>query len=258
MVEKRVQLQFQVRKTFFSLAFCECCRRLLFQGEPSNFSYQQKRERSGFQLLLVRFLLPHLRIQIPPEMRAQGPKTLSAGGWMKSETRMQHCIDMRHCIALHWNIATLRQVRMQKILAAAMLAGETGMAESMVGIIMPGSSRLDQVRLIFAKSHSIFHIHCKWGLWRISPAFWFFLLWRTPEVRTEVQALSSPPPDHPKSQLGGFIISSFGCMHCVTLLSTCGLLSQQRDVGTFQQAMQVALGCILYQFALNYVELCWD
>ena len=37
------------------------------------------------------------------------------------------------------------QVRMQKILAAAMLAGETGMAESMVGIIMPGSSRLDQV-----------------------------------------------------------------------------------------------------------------
>ena len=34
---------------------------------------------------------------------------------------------------------------MQKILAAAMLAGETGMAESMVGIIMPGSSRLDQV-----------------------------------------------------------------------------------------------------------------
>ena len=26
-----------------------------------------------------------------------------------------------------------------------MLAGETGMAESMVGIIMPGSSRLDQV-----------------------------------------------------------------------------------------------------------------
>ena len=68
---------------------------------------------------------------------------------MKSETRMQHCIDMR------------LQVRMQKILAAAMLAGETGMAESMVGIIMPGSSRLDQVRLIFAKSHPIFHIHCK-------------------------------------------------------------------------------------------------
>ena len=28
-----------------------------------------------------------------------------------------------------------------------MLAGETGMAESMVGIIMPGSSRLDQVQL---------------------------------------------------------------------------------------------------------------
>ena len=40
---------------------------------------------------------------------------------------------------------TACQVRMQKILAAAMLAGETGMAESMVGIIMPGSSRLDQV-----------------------------------------------------------------------------------------------------------------
>ena len=40
---------------------------------------------------------------------------------------------------------TANQVRMQKILAAAMLAGETGMAESMVGIIMPGSSRLDQV-----------------------------------------------------------------------------------------------------------------
>ena len=36
---------------------------------------------------------------------------------------------------------------MQKILAAAMLAGETGMAESMVGIIMPGNSRLDQVIL---------------------------------------------------------------------------------------------------------------
>lgn len=33
---------------------------------------------------------------------------------------------------------------MQKILAAAMLAGEPGMAESMVGIIMPGN-RLDQV-----------------------------------------------------------------------------------------------------------------
>ena len=43
------------------------------------------------------------------------------------------------------NESSSLQVRMQKILAAAMLAGETGMAESMVGIIMPGSSRLDQV-----------------------------------------------------------------------------------------------------------------
>lgn len=64
---------------------------------------------------------------------------------MKSETRMQHCIDMR------------LQVRMQKILAAAMLAGETGMAESMVGIIMPGSSRLDQVADICQKSFNLSH-----------------------------------------------------------------------------------------------------
>jgi len=80
-----------VRKTFFSLAFCECCRRLLFQGfccRTCGFKFHQK-----------------CALRVP-----------------------------KLC----------QQVRMQKILAAAMLAGETGMAESMVGIIMPGSSRLDQ------------------------------------------------------------------------------------------------------------------
>jgi pole hole protein len=74
-----------VRKTFFSLAFCECCRRLLFQGfccRTCGFKFHQK------------------------------------------------CSP---------RVPTLcQQVRMQKILAAAMLAGDPG-AESMVGIIMPGS-----------------------------------------------------------------------------------------------------------------------
>jgi len=80
-----------VRKTFFSLAFCECCRRLLFQGfccRTCGFKFHQK-----------------CALRVP-----------------------------KLC----------QQVRMQKILAAAMLAGESGMAESMVGIIMPGSGRLDQ------------------------------------------------------------------------------------------------------------------
>lgn len=74
-----------VRKTFFSLAFCECCRRLLFQGfccRTCGFKFHQKCAKE----------VPKL----------------------------------------------CQQVRMQKILAAAMLAGEANMTEEMVGIIMPG------------------------------------------------------------------------------------------------------------------------
>ena len=199
----------QVRKTFFSLAFCECCRRLLFQGQLQSSISQIEHEwiqiapvltsitavswnsslivqwtggniyylksfvsalfiqttgsilrmntnmyralSSPYALvdfilqmlrkdwaeerkLIIRFLLPHLRIQVPPEVRAQGPKALPAG---------------ESTLLLREQLGLWVQVRMQKILAAAMLAGETGMAESMVGIIMPGSSRLDQVATLF-------------------------------------------------------------------------------------------------------------
>lgn len=74
-----------VRKTFFSLAFCECCRRLLFQGfccRTCGYKFHQK-----------------CALRVP-----------------------------KLC----------QQVRMQKILVQAMLAGEPSAPESMVGIIMPG------------------------------------------------------------------------------------------------------------------------
>merc|ERR1719427_2212599 len=74
-----------VRKTFFSLAFCECCRRLLFQGFcclTCGYKFHQK-----------------CALRVP-----------------------------KLC----------QQVRMQKILVQAMLAGEPSAPESMVGIIMPG------------------------------------------------------------------------------------------------------------------------
>ncbi len=59
-----------VRKTFFSLAFCECCRRLLFtvgnivenlfgHGDQILYSY------------FPGFLLSHMRLQVPPEMCRQ-------------------------------------------------------------------------------------------------------------------------------------------------------------------------------------------
>jgi len=76
-----------VRKTFFSLAFCECCRRLLFQGfccRTCGFKFHQK-----------------CALRVP-----------------------------KLC----------QQVRMQKILVQAMLAGETSAPESLVGIIMPGGT----------------------------------------------------------------------------------------------------------------------
>jgi len=74
-----------VRKTFFSLAFCECCRRLLFQGfccRTCGYKFHQK-----------------CALRVP-----------------------------KLC----------QQVRMQKILVQAMLAGEPSAPESLVGIIMPG------------------------------------------------------------------------------------------------------------------------
>jgi len=74
-----------VRKTFFSLAFCECCRRLLFQGfccRTCGYKFHQK-----------------CALRVP-----------------------------KLC----------QQVRMQKIIVQAMLAGEPSAPESMVGIIMPG------------------------------------------------------------------------------------------------------------------------
>jgi B-Raf proto-oncogene serine/threonine-protein kinase len=78
-----------VRKTFFSLAFCECCRRLLFQGfccRTCGYKFHQR-------------------------CAAQVPKLC-------------------------------QQVRMQKILVQAMLAGDhnTCSTESVAGIIMPGST----------------------------------------------------------------------------------------------------------------------
>ncbi len=59
-----------VRKTFFSLAFCECCRRLLFtvgnivenlfgHGDQILYSY------------FPGFFLSHMRLQVPPEMCRQ-------------------------------------------------------------------------------------------------------------------------------------------------------------------------------------------
>jgi len=74
-----------VRKTFFSLAFCECCRRLLINGfccRTCGFKFHQK-------------------------CATKVPKLC-------------------------------QQVKMQKILAMNMLAGEASAPESMVGIIMPG------------------------------------------------------------------------------------------------------------------------
>ena len=74
-----------VRKTFFSLAFCECCRRLLINGfccRTCGFKFHQKCATK----------VPKLR----------------------------------------------QQVKMQKILAMTILAGEQSAPESMVGIIMPG------------------------------------------------------------------------------------------------------------------------
>jgi len=74
-----------VRKTFFSLAFCECCRRLLFQG---------------FQCRTCGYKFHHrCSNQVP---------------------------------------ALCQQVRMQKILVQAMLAGDQPAPESEAGIIMPG------------------------------------------------------------------------------------------------------------------------
>lgn len=76
-----------VRKTFFSLAFCECCRRLLFQGfccRTCGFKFHQRCANS----------VPKL----------------------------------------------CQQVRMQKILVQAMLAGDHPVTESVAGIIMPGST----------------------------------------------------------------------------------------------------------------------
>ena len=74
-----------VRKTFFSLAFCECCRRLLINGfccRTCGFKFHQK-------------------------CATKVPKLC-------------------------------QQVKMQKILAMTILAGEQSAPESMVGIIMPG------------------------------------------------------------------------------------------------------------------------
>jgi len=76
-----------VRKTFFSLAFCECCRRLLFQGfccRTCGFKFHQRCS------------------QFVPKL--------------------------------------CQQVRMQKILVQAMLAGDHPVTESVAGIIMPGST----------------------------------------------------------------------------------------------------------------------
>ena len=53
-----------VRKTFFSLAFCEACRRLLFQVKKSNLL--KNRLEINFEILGI--LLSNLWLQIPPKM----------------------------------------------------------------------------------------------------------------------------------------------------------------------------------------------
>ncbi len=59
-----------VRKTFFSLAFCECCRRLLFTVG----NIVQNLFGDGDQILysyFPGFFLSHMRLQVPPEMCRQ-------------------------------------------------------------------------------------------------------------------------------------------------------------------------------------------
>ena len=74
-----------VRKTFFSLAFCECCRRLLF---TVNIICNQMFVTVPWSQYLIDsitgILLPNMRVQVPSAMCGERSQTLRAGKDAKS------------------------------------------------------------------------------------------------------------------------------------------------------------------------------